>query len=403
MLISIQYHVNTKSNNLGNTTHFQNNMSKLKDFLSENLYEPTFPTIQPKLLSKKPSLSKIKQPIPPYFIPIPETKYLSNGRPEYFIQRNNTKGTQIFSKKETQKLINEGEATLNTLRSSMVISVPYTEDILREAAHKSNNITTVWRERPRYEFYMSDPNYESRKNPLLMDGFTYCEGSTLVAEILFNVRYMEREVGRNITIESMLDNWVCKHGGKTENNIFQKNTHGSVIITEFKFKNQCHLSNDHHYEVRALNGNYAYSLNLEFLPEFKTQRYYLSLCGFLAYAPVGEVITFINHYFFHGVQHFIFYINGHLSHWMNVLKDYSLNGIVELVDFTFPNKSHLFEQVVSMNSCNRRYRYTTQFMIFCDVDEFFMPINPNWRIIDVIQLYNTVYPNMDAFRVSIYL
>ena len=119
------------------------------------------------------------------------------------------------------------------------------------------------------------------------------------------------------------------------------------------------------------------------------------------YAPVREVIAFINHYFFHGVQHFVFNINGQLDYWKKALKKYNDHGIIDIVDFTFPNKKPFHEQQVVMNSCNRRYRYATQFMIQCDVDEFFLPLNPRWRIIDVVRLYDLAYPNMDAFSVDI--
>ena len=120
---------------------------------------------------------------------------------------------------------------------------------------------------------------------------------------------------------------------------------------------------------------------------------------FIKKALEKQVIAFINHYFFHGIQHFVFNINGNLEYWSKVLKRYSDHGIVDVVDFEYPTLKSFYDQQVVMNSCNRRFRYATQFMIQCDVDEFFLPLNPKWRIVDVVRLYDSVYPEMDAFSV----
>ena len=113
------------------------------------------------------------------------------------------------------------------------------------------------------------------------------------------------------------------------------------------------------------------------------------------------MIAFINHHFFHGVQHFVFYINGLLPYWRTQLKTYADHGIVELVDFTYPNHGPFYEQAIALNSCNRRYRYATQFMIYCDVDEFFLPVNPRWRVVDIVKMYDEVFPFVDAFSVGL--
>ena len=82
-----------------------------------------------------------------------------------------------------------------------------------------------------------------------------------------------------------------------------------------------------------------------------------------------------------------------------MLKRYSDHGIVDVIDFEFPVKRKAYDQQVVMNSCNRRLRYATQFMIHDDVDEFFLPLNPKWRIVDVVQMYDSLYPELDAFSV----
>ena len=288
---------------------------------------------------------------------------------------------------------------IDYLRKSLNVTVPYSEDELRQSAIRSNNYSTVYQKRRRQEFYSADPNFQSHKAPLLMDGFSYCDGSTLVVEILMNLRYMIDSEGKEKAYSCISDTWICTHQNVSVSNWFVTDPYKNVIILAFNYTDQCSTANDSHYRIRALNNGFNYSLNLEYLPHFKTHRYYLSMCVFLDNAPERQVIGFINHYFFHGVQHFIFNINGNLDYWTKVLKEYSDHGIVEVIDYTFPNRTRFHEQLVVMNSCNRRNRFSTTFLIQCDIDEFFLPLNPKWRIIDVVRLYDMVYPEMDAFNV----
>ena len=289
---------------------------------------------------------------------------------------------------------------IDYLRNSFDVSIPYTEPQLREAANRSINFSTSHTKRNRSEFYTADPNYKSHKAPLLMDGFTYCEESNLMVEVLFNLKYMYDVVDKEIVKASIKDTWICIHHGMTVQSDYPPDPHKHIIIAVFNFTNQCSTANDYHYEIQAIEGKYYYSLNLEFLPYFQTQRYYISMCIFIKKAPEKQVIAFINHYFFHGIQHFVFNINGNLEYWSKVLKKYSDHGIVDIVDFEYPSLKGFYEQQVVMNSCNRRYRYATQFMIQCDVDEFFLPLNPKWRIVDVVRFYDIVYPDMDAYSVN---
>lgn len=358
------------------------------------------PRINPKLLMKQPLKSLVMQPIPPSFTPTDPDEYLINGRKENRTEKEFLSSKSVFLQmkyfKQQEAMRNQ---TLYRLRRSMNLTVPYTEEELRQAAQKSTNETTVWVGRPRFEFYTADPKYYSGLSPMLMDGFTYCEDETLVVEALFNLKYMYVVSGRNKTRISMTDTWICTHAGQTETNFFRPDPDKHIIITEFKFKNQCSTASDPHYEIRSIHENHSYALDLEFLPDFRAQRFYLSLCVFLENAPLAQVMAFINHHFFHGVQHFVFYINGNLPYWEEMLRAYTTHGIIDLIDFTLPYHRLFYEQQVMMNSCNRRYRYTTQFMIFCDVDEFFLPVNPDWRVVDVVRLYDLAYPNVDGFSV----
>ena len=44
-----------------------------------------------------------------------------------------------------------------------------------------------------------------------MDGFAYCEGSTLVVEILMNLRYMIDVEGKEKAYSCISDTWICTH------------------------------------------------------------------------------------------------------------------------------------------------------------------------------------------------
>ena len=231
-----------------------------------------------------------------------------------------------------RKVLGRDSLSIDDLRKSFDVSIPYSELHLRQAAYRSISFSTTHAKRNRSEFYTADPNYKSHKAPLLMDGFSYCEGSNLMVEVLFNLKYMYDEVDREIVIASMKDTWICIHHGITVQSEYPLDPHKHVIITVFNFTNQCSTADDHHYEIRAVEGKYNYSLNLEFLPYFQTQRFYITMCIFIKKALEKQVIAFINHYFFHGVQHFVFNINGNLEYWSKVLKRYSDQTSMEILN-----------------------------------------------------------------------
>ena len=89
-----------------------------------------------------------------------------------------------------RKVLGHDSLSIDDLRKSFDASIPYSELQLRQAANRSINYSTTHVKRNRSEFYTADPNFISLKAPILMDGFTYCEGSNLIVEVLFNLKYM---------------------------------------------------------------------------------------------------------------------------------------------------------------------------------------------------------------------
>lgn len=366
----------------------------------ENIDYNSLPRLSGKQLVGQRISKKDVQNIPPSFTPVDPSLYLVNGQPKNWTRIEEEKHmSRWFLEDRVKQEHKQRELRLIELRNSFNTTMPYAEDDLRNAVNNSSNIPTTTINRPRYEFYTSDPNYADYSSPLLMDSFSYCEGETLVAEFILNIRYMYMVIGRVNATKRITDTWVCEHHGINTTNIFKHDNHKHVIIAEFKFNNSCHLQNDHGFRLYDTTHGYYYNTTVEFLPEFTQQRYYLSLCTSIESAPLSQVYAYVHHHFFHGVQHFVFYINGQLKYWNKVLAPYAEKGLVELIDFTFPNHRPFFEQAAIINSCGRRYRYHSQFMIFTDVDEFFIPLNSTWRVVDVVRLYDMVYPRFDGFSV----
>lgn len=311
------------------------------------------------------------QPIPPHFTP---------RSPRKVNRKKNAK-----HKASVNRLIKRERLKVNT-------TVPYTEEELRHALAKSSFVSTVTVNRPLSDFYQADPSWKSYQSPILMDAFSYCEGNHLIIEGIFNTKYLKKEK------PWMHSKWSCYHSGSSVRNSYQASQE-HMIVTFFRFLSQCPKAKDLHYIIFNESFNKTYSLDVEFLPDFTKQRFYLSACTMIEDIPFSMVRMYIHHYFFHGVQHFVFYINGLLDQWKHSLRSYIQSGLVELIDFTFPQHEPFYEQAVMLSSCARRYRYNSQFMIFNDVDEYFHPMNATWRVIDVVHLYDRLYPHVDAFGV----
>lgn len=259
-------------------------------------------------------------------------------------------------------------------------------------------LSSTYAFRPISSFFTADSGHGNRSVPMLVDAFSYCENNSLVVEAILNLRYVYAQVGRSYAHNAMYDQWYCEYRNETQLNLFPVDTHKHIIVTLFRFPQHCQ-SPFHSIHLYSNRTNYHYYLDVEFLPSFTSQRYYLSICTMLEIAPLGQVRVFLNHYLALGVEHFVFYLNGRYHYWQAVLQKYIQNGILEIVDFAVPDHGPFYEQAAAINSCNRRQRYATQFMIFLDVDEFLIPMNRTWKLTQVVRLYDEVFPFADAFSV----
>jgi hypothetical protein len=105
----------------------------------------------------------------------------------------------------------------------------------------------------------------------------------------------------------------------------------------------------------------------------------------------------VDHHLRNGVEHFTFYLNDNEDYWWNCLSNLERRGIVSLVNFTFPHHRQFYEQQAAMNSCGRRSRYTTRYLVQCDIDEFMVSFDPNYTLLDYVHFYEERNPKVSAF------
>ena len=145
---------------------------------------------------------------------------------------------------------NEDISYVDYLRKRFNVTVPYSEEELRQSAIRSKSYSTIYQKRKRQEFYSADPNYKTHKAPLLMDGFSYCDGSSLFVEIFMNLRYIIDLDGVEKANSCIADTWICTHQNVSVSNWYVSDPYKKVIILVFNFTNQCSAANDFHYHIR---------------------------------------------------------------------------------------------------------------------------------------------------------
>ena len=136
------------------------------------------------------------------------------------------------------------------------------------------------------------------------------------------------------------------------------------------------------------------------IPRFLEKRYYLSMCTSVSNSNVDRVKMWLYYYYYHGVEHVTIMANEGFNHWREDLKSFVSRGVLDVVDMEYINHEGFKEQQVAHQICNRHYRYASQYVIYNDIDEFFLPLNVSERIVDVLSRYDRLYPSAYAFIVS---
>jgi hypothetical protein len=130
--------------------------------------------------------------------------------------------------------------------------------------------------------------------------------------------------------------------------------------------------------------NATYTLEPQYIEHYHWNQYYLSACTSVSRKECSLARKWVDHHLRNGVEHFTFYLNDNEDYWWNCLSNLERRGIVSLVNFTFPHHRQFYEQQAAMNSCGRRSRYTTRYLVQCDIDEFMVSFDPNYTLLDYV-------------------
>lgn len=108
----------------------------------------------------------------------------------------------------------------------------------------------------------------------------------------------------------------------------------------------------------------------------KNFKYSISICAmFQDEAPYLR--EWIEYHLLLGVEHFYLYNNNSDDNFLNVLNPYIKNGVVELTEWSRPNKDDfwLSDQIEAYNHCLQKCVNQTAWLAVIDIDEFIVPVN----------------------------
>ena len=247
----------------------------------------------------------------------------------------------------------------------------------------------------RESFYLPSYN-ESDSKPVLMDHFAYCMDNHITVEAVFNLKYLQQDRETVLAIsQSVLHATI---GEETVLNEMPSDPHVHTIIAVFRFRKGCNEPIQQvviHHDI----SNASYSFQPSILPDYSEKRYYLSMCTSVSKSNVDLVKMWLYYYYYHGVEHVVIMANERYHQWMNDLQTFVAQGVLDIVDMEYPNHKPFCEQQVGLQVCNRHLRYASQFVIYNDIDEFFLPLNTSERVVDVLSRYDSLHPLANAFRV----
>lgn len=123
------------------------------------------------------------------------------------------------------------------------------------------------------------------------------------------------------------------------------------------------------YLIKSLLVSTLIFLNKLFSKATKEYKYQVSLCCIFKNEE-KFLDEWIRYNLVIGVDHFYLYNNNSNDSFLNVLKPYIDNGIVDLIDWPFDHS-----QMEAYEDCYNKYKNETNWLTFLDVDEFVCPIS----------------------------
>ena len=257
-------------------------------------------------------------------------------------------------------------------------------------------ISSSFRSPSNFKFYpeILDIRVNDTTNPILVDSFEYCEETKLTVDVIFNLKYVTN--GTRARILSRADCFAEMNDERTFNTIpFDPTTNEKA--TSFSFNHSC-LKPPYDVIIHCDYVSQSYQITPAFIKRDRN-KYYLSACTSLLDVDPLMVRRWILFNLANGVEHITFYINGNLQLWKDTLREYLKVGLVDMISFSYAFSKRFHEQACALNSCNRRYRGLSKWVIFNDVDEFFIPLNSSQRFIDIIRMYDHKHPGAAALVV----
>ncbi len=244
-------------------------------------------------------------------------------------------------------------------------------------------------------YFYQIANASERRIPILMDSFTYCENNHLHLDAVFNLKYLSKEKGLFLT-----KSLNASFNGETVRNTIGPDHHRHVILSSFQFNTSCSSIKDSWFSIQMPSMTDSYVFMAPYAPKPEKPLFYLSMCTSISSISPLLVKAWMEYHLASGVEHITIYANDKYSYWKVQLHEYIEKGVLSLLEFSYIHHGSFREQQVALSSCNRRYRRVSKFVIFNDVDEFFMPINPEMRVVDIVRQYDQLYPNAASFQVN---
>jgi len=113
---------------------------------------------------------------------------------------------------------------------------------------------------------------------------------------------------------------------------------------------------------------------------------------------IHRILEWVAYHYLHGFKHFKIYSDGNPALLQIALAPYTREGLVEVVDWSWPNQGFHHQQT-QMHSCLYRYRSIAHWVAFFDIDEFFQPME-NKTILEILETSGSNWAGVTALMVN---
>ena len=133
----------------------------------------------------------------------------------------------------------------------------------------------------------------------------------------------------------------------------------------------------------------------------------LTICAYVSpFNPIEELYHWVAYYQLHNVTKFILYLGEEYPEVIDAMKEYVKRDIVEFIDWTWPTAGVVWKktpqrerQASQAMACFYRYRWVTNYMIQCDLDEYVFANGSKRGLLIPIQEAFARWPGKNALLV----